>query len=270
MSGRVRARRLLERLGPRDLAILASLQELRILSGNQLGRLHVASDQSVTNTRKTRATLQRLTELGAIVRLRRRVGGVRAGSQGFVYALSGLGQAVLDLGHHPTHRRQRTADTKPAFQTHALAVSETVVRLVERCRTGQADLLDVAAEPRCWRRFPGLGGQTVTLKPDAFVRLGVSGYEVSAFVEMDLDTESLPTIARKLAVYIAYWRSGLEQQRLGVFPMTWWLVADTARGQAIARTIGRLPAETRALFTVCLASQFVDLLTQRPTEGGAR
>jgi hypothetical protein len=270
MSGDARARRLADRLGPRDLAILASLQELRILSGNQLGRLHVTGEHSVTHTRKTRATLQRLAELGAMVRLRRRVGGVRAGSQGFVYALSGLGQAVLDLGHQTRHRRQRTADTKPAFQTHTLAVSEIVVRLVERCRTGQADLLDAAAEPRCWRRFPGMGGQTVTCKPDAFVRLGVGGYEISAFVEMDLDTESTATIARKLAVYVAYWRSGLEQRQHGVFPMTWWLVPDTARGQAIARTIGRLPPEAQALFTVCLASQFIDLLTQHPTEGGAQ
>lgn len=214
--------------------------------------------------------MQRLTELGLIVRLRRRVGGVRSGSHGYVYGLSGLGQAVLDVGGEPGKRHRRVVETKPAFQLHTLAISEVCVRLVEHCRAGSAELLDFAGEPRSWRQFPGMAGQVATLKPDAFVRLGVGEYEVSGFVEMDLDTESLPTIARKLAVYIAYWRSGLEQRRHDVFPKTWWLVPDTARGHALARTITRLPAGAQELFTVCLIPEFVDLITQRPTEGGAR
>lgn len=270
MSGQGRARRLAERLSSRDLAILASLRELRFLSAQQIGRWHVDGDQPITHGRKTRATLQRLVELGAVVRLQRRIGGIRAGSQGYVYGLSGLGQAVLDLGHEPARRHRRVIEGKPAFQDHTLAVGEMCVELVEHCRRSRAELLEVAAEPRCWRRFPGLLGQVVTLKPDAYVRLGIGSYEVSAFVEVDLDTESQPTIARKLDLYASYWRSGLEQRRHGVFPLTWWLVPDHARREAIARTIGRLTLDTRSLFTVCRFTQFAGLVTQpQLAEGGA-
>lgn len=270
MSGRVRARRLADRLSPRDLAILGSLRELRLASGNQLGRLHVDGDRPTTHARKARAALQRLTDLRVIVRLERRVGGIRAGSSGFVYGLSGLGQAVLDLGTGNPHRHRRVVETKPAFHNHVLAVAEQYVRLVEYDRAGRAQLLEFAAEPRSWRRFPGQLGHVVTLKPDAYTRLGVDGYEVSAFLELDLDTESAPTIARKLDLYVAYWRSGIEQRRHGLFPKTWWLVPTPARLNTITRTIQRLPAELQALFTACLIPDAVGLLTQPQLEGGAR
>jgi hypothetical protein len=128
-----------------------------------------------------------------------------------------------------------------------------------------------AGEPGCWRRFNGAGGQVIILKPDAFVRLAVGVYEVNAFIELDLDTESLPTIARKLDVHVAYWRSGLEAQRHGVVPKTWWLVPDAGRLATITRTIQRLPREAQALFTVCLASEAAELLIRLPVaEGGVR
>jgi hypothetical protein len=260
----------IERLSARDLAILESLQVMRLMSGEQLGRLHVEGDHPATHARKTRAALQRLTTLELVVRLRRRIGGMRAGSNGLIYGLSGLGQAVLELGQDDSRRHRRMSETKPAFQNHTLAVAETYVQLVERARTGRAELLDFASEPQCWRRFSGMAGQIITLKPDAFVRLGVSGYEVSAFLEMDLDSESLPTISRKLGVYVAYWRSGTEQHRHGVMPKTWWLVPNAARLAAIRRTIQRLPAEARELFAVCLIAEAADQLTHVPAEGGAQ
>jgi hypothetical protein len=270
MTGHGRARRLAERLGPRDLAVLDSLRELRLMTGEQLGRLHVPGPHPVTQGRKTRAMMQRLSELGAVVRLRRRVGGVRAGSAGHVYGLSGLGQAVIDLSQQVSRRHRRVVETKPAFANHTLAVSGLYVDLVQHCQAGQAELLAWAAEPACWRRFPGAAGQTITLKPDAYIRLGLGEYELTAFVEVDLDSESLPTIARKLSVYIAYWHSGIEQHRWGVFPRIWWFAPTLARCEAIARTIQRLPAEAHALFAVGLLSEAAQLLTQHPAEGGAR
>jgi hypothetical protein len=262
VSGRGRARRLAERLSERDIAILESLWELRLMTGDQLGRRHFAGSQPVTRDRKMRRAMQRLANLKLVVRLRRRVGGVRAGSRGFAYGLSGLGQATLDVGQDSRRRHRRVIETKPAFQDHTLAVSELYVSLVERCHVGPVELGAFAAEPGCWRRFGGLAGQAVTLKPDAFVQLvsGSGAYEASAFVEMDLDTESLPTIMRKLGVYVAYWRTGAEQQRHGVFPKVWWLAPTAARREAIARTIERLPHEARVLFRVCLITEAADLL----------
>ncbi|WP_370943302.1 replication-relaxation family protein [Amycolatopsis sp. cg5] len=270
MTSRSRARRLADRLTSRDRAILESLQLVRLATGQQLGRLHVAAGLPATQARKTRAALQRLTTLGLVVRLRRRIGGVRAGSNGFIYGLSGLGQAVLDLGYEPARRHRRVSETKPAFQDHTLAVTEAYVQLVERDRAGRAELLEFASEPACWRQFSGVAGELVTLKPDAFARLAADGYELSVFLELDLDTESLPTISRKLEVYRAYWHTGIEQARFGIFPKTWWLVPNTRRLDAVARTIQRLPDEQQALFTVCLTREAADLLTHVLVEGGAR
>lgn len=266
-----RARTLATRLGQRDIDVLRSLQELRLLSGAQVRRLHFPGSNVVTQARKSRAALQRLTELHAVVRLRRRVGGVRAGSEGHVYGLSGLGQAVLDLDHDEPRRHRRVTETKLAHQTHVLAVSQLAVELTERGRTGACQVEEFRAEPDCWRWFSGLGGGRRVLKPDAHVRLGIGEFEVSAFIEQDMDTESLPTIVRKLAVYTDYWRAGIEQHEHGVFPRVWWLVPDAARLRGIATAIHRVPAEARGLFAVGLAAQAPHLLTQ-PTEpeGGAR
>ncbi|GAA4550027.1 replication-relaxation family protein [Amycolatopsis samaneae] len=270
MSGRERARRLAPDLSDRDLAILQALRDMRLMTGAQLGRLHVSAATPTTQARKTRAVLQRLTRLGLLIRLERRIGGIRSGSDGMIYGLSGLGHAVLDLGQETARRHRRRLEGKPPFQDHVLAVAETYVQLVERTRTGRAELLEFAAEPRCWRRFNGMAGDLVILKPDGFVRVEVGDYEISAFLEVDRDTENMTRIARKLDAYRAYFNSGTEQERFGVFPKTWWLVPRPARAEALARQLARLPNEHQALFTVCLASDAADRLIEVPTEGGAR
>lgn len=212
MSRRGHAARLRERLSERDMVVLSDLERLRLLTGKQLRRLHFADGDPVTQGRKVRATLKRLSDLGVIVRLSRRVGGMRAGSEGFVIGLSGWGHAVLDLGNVVPRRHRRVIETKPSFQSHILAVSDLYVGLSEHARTQSSDLLEFAGEPGAWRRFGGLGGQSVTLKPDAFVRVGVGEYELAHFIEQDMATESLPTIARKLTTYVSYWRTGQEQR----------------------------------------------------------
>ncbi len=268
MSRRSRAWRLRQQLGERDLAILIMLRDLRLMTGQQIRRAFFPDGNQITQARKARAVLKRLIELRLVVRLRRRVGGLHAGSEGQIVGLSGLGQAVLDVDTETTRRHRSVTDTKLAHQEHILAVAELHTLLLERSRTGQSELLEFQAEPACWRRFSGIGGQAVTLKPDAFVRLAVGDYEVTAFIEQDMATESLPTIVRKLGVHIDYWRSGQEQHEHGVHPRVWWLVPDAARLKAIGRAIGRVPAEARQLFEVVLTEQAADQLTQLPGAGG--
>jgi hypothetical protein len=177
---------------------------------------------------------------------------------------------VLALGQYTTRRHRRVGETKPAFQNHTLAVTETYVQLVERARTGGAEVLAFVTEPECWRRFSGGLGAPITLKPDAYVQVGLGDYERLAFLEADLDSESAPTIRRKLEVYVAYWRSGSEQRNHGVFPVVLWLVPDEPRLTVIARMIGQLPPDGQALFMVCRLDEAAGQLTQPITEGGAR
>lgn len=267
MTGAGRAWRVRQRLGARDLALLASLRELRLMTGAQLRRLHFPGGQRITQARKTRAAVTRLAELDLIVRMRRRVGGARAGSEGYVIGLSGLGHAVLDIGTGG-RRHRAVRETSPHHQAHLLGVAELCVRLHEHTRECEAELLDFTAEPGCWRQYAGIGGQRLWLKPDAFVRIGLGEYALSHFIEHDEATESPATIGRKLDAYVDYWRSGREQHQHGVFPLVWWLVPHHQRASVIAGAIRRLPTEARQLFTIALHDEAPSHLLRLPEVGG--
>jgi hypothetical protein len=251
---RGRAARLRARLSDRDQAVLASLFKLRLLTSRMIQRLHVAEGSALTQARRTRALMQRLCELKVVIRLERTIGGVQPGSTAHIYGLSGLGLAVLELSGPYGKRRRTVWETKPYFLHHVLAVAELCVRLTELARIGTAELLAFDGEPACWRRFTGQNGAASTLKPDAYVQLGLGEYERSAFVEVDLATESLPTVERKCLGYIDFWRSGIEQQAHGVFPVVLWLVPTEARFLKLKEVIARLAADARHLFAVMLAA----------------
>lgn len=253
-------------LSDRDQAVLSSLGLLRLLTGGHVQRLHVADGSPRTRARRTRSLLERLTKLKLVVRFDRQVGGVHAGSSGYIYGLSARGQAAVGIGGVHGGRRRRVWDTKVGFQNHVLAVAELYVTLVEAERRDDLEVLDFQAEPACWRRTNGSGGEPVILKPDAYVELGIGDEERSAFVEVDLATESGPTIARKCAAYIAYWRSGVEQAQREVFPAVVWLTTTPQRVARIADVVRRLPADGRALFQVALLPRGVAVLSG--TAGG--
>lgn len=258
---RGRAWRVRSELYERDLAVLRSLYHLRLLSPRHLQRLHVVDGAVSARTRRAQLLLKRLHDLGLVVRLSRVVGGVRAGSAGYIYGLSGLGQAVLDVNSPYGRRRRRTWETKPYFQDHMLAVAELYVGLAEVERRSNAELLTFDGEPRCWRHFTGSGGELVVLKPDAYVRVGIGDLERSAFIEVELSPKSDPTIRQRCQRYIAYWRSATEQRRRGVFPIVLWLVPDEQRYCQLTGVVRKLPAETQALFEVGLAGKGPQLLT---------
>lgn len=256
------------RLTDRDLRVLGSLYQLRLLTSRQIQRLHVVEGSPGTRARRTRALLQRLQELGAVVHLHRTVGGARPGSTAHVFGLSGLGLAVLNV-QGPYGRRRRTVwETKPYFLHHVLAVSELCVGLAEQARQTGAEVLACDAEPACWRRFVAGTGITTVLKPDAYVRVGIGELERSAFIELDMASESLPTIQRKCQGYEAYWRSGVEQKAHGVWPLVVWLVPDEARLHKLREVVGRLVDEVHHLFTVALHGDGPALLTA-PVGGDA-
>jgi hypothetical protein len=260
-STRGRAGVLRDRIDARDLAILRSLYQLRLATSGQLQRLHVPDGTPATRARRTRAILQRLTRWELVVRLARTIGG-RPGSTAHIYGLSGLGLAILEAPG-PYGRRRRTIwETKPYFTRHVLAVAELCVGLTEVARSKPTvDLLAFDGEPAAWRKFIGPDGAPLTLRPDALVRVGVGDYEVSTFIELDMGSESLPTLQRKCLVYIAYWRSGNEQRDHGVFPRVLWLVRDDTRCANVQAMVERLDSTARHLFAVALQTDGPALLT---------
>ena len=236
----------------RDLAVLRSVSDLRFISGGQLTRRHFADAESPeANARAARRCLVRLLHLRLLARLPRQIGGVRSGSSGFVYRLDLAGQHLaMRLGWQLVRRPRRSQVPGTFFLAHALAVAELHTLLCEAARAGRFELLELVAEPACWRSWAGLGNRRRTLKPDSYLRLGLGAFEDSYFIEVDRGTEGSSTILGKLGDYVAYARSGQEQQRRGVFPRVLWTVPDEARGTVIEDGVRRLRKGDRGMFVV--------------------
>jgi hypothetical protein len=237
-----------EQLVEHDLTVLRYVSDLRFVSGAQLTRLCFTDvpDQAA-NARAARRALLRLVRLGALARLPRPVGGVRAGSAGFVYYLGPGGQRLAhERGWQPKRRRRRSMQPGTLFLRHALAIAELHVLLVEADRSRRIELLELVSEPSCHRTYDGPHG-LLTLKPDSYVRLGQGDFEDSYFLEIDRGTEGSRAIAGQLGRYVAYFDSGQEQRGRGVFPRVLWLVPDERRAAVVGGCIER---SRRELFAV--------------------
>lgn len=254
--------RLEAQLSERDWAILVTLAKLRLACTRQIERLHFTEASPLANARHARRVLAKLADLRLLSRLERRVGGVRAGSAGYVWSLGVAGQQLVT-------RRGPAGGSKPqtpwtpgrAFLAHRLSITSLYVDLVEAERRGALELVGFDAEPTAWRYFTGPHGTPATLKPDAYLQLGIGEYLDSYFVEVDLATESPQVIARKAAVYRTYWQTGREQARSdGVFPLVVFLVPTAARASLVSEALRRQPDDVRALFQVGLQTEAVELL----------
>ena len=248
-----------DELSGRDLAIIRQVADLHLMSGRQVEAVFFLPEDhqsALSAARAARRALERLTRDGLLVRLRRRQGGVRAGSGSWIYGLGPVGHRVLSLdGARPRYYRQPSA----MFTEHTLATSELVVQLTRATRSGHGQLLGLEAEPRCWRRFSGATGR-LTLKPDLFVALGVGDYEDRFFVEIDRSTEHLPTVVRKCRLYDLYYQSGIEQHRHGVFPKVCLVVPNPERADRLRRVIDHARHLEASLFVVSTADTAMDAL----------
>jgi len=251
-------------LSDRDRAILGDLARVRCLSARQVERLNFQEGSALTQARRSRRTLERLTRLGVLHRFERQIGGVRAGSAGYVYGLSALGQRLVDAdGPAGGERRRSPWEPSTNFMAHVLAVSEVYVQLREAERRRELELLAFDAEPRSWR-WDSVSRSPV-VKPDAFVAVGIGRYEERRFLEVDLGTESRPVLKRKAKAYVDYWDSGVEQHEHGVFPRVLFVTDSEQRKEVIVTVLGDLPAEAWTLFQVGEITQTLALFGSTDT-----
>lgn len=246
-----RMRALTRGLSDREWAVLAALQRVRVATADQLERLVFAD----VTRRQARATLASMTRRRFLARLPRTVGGLAAGSAGFVYVRDVAG---LRLGPLSGRRPVRPWPVGGPFLAHSLAISELFVALMTRTKGGPIHLLDFRSEPACWRPFAGPGGGQVVLKPDAEVVVADDQFEDRYFVEVDRATESRVTLQRKLSRYVDYWRTGREQARSDVFPKVLWVVPDEKRVAQLVDLFGQQPVEAWPLFAVTTAAEAVE------------
>jgi hypothetical protein len=243
---------------PRDLQILGQVGQLRLMSTRQIEALHFPAELHASQAaaaRAARRVLERLSGDRLLARLQRRIGGIYAGSAGYVYGLAPIGQRLLQL----EQPRPRLFEPSQLFVAHTLAISQRVTDLTLASRAGQFELLELQAEPECWRRVPGLA--RVILRPDLFVALGVSEFELRWFLEIDRSTVHLPTLLKKCQLYESYYRSGSEQAKHDVFPRVLWITSTDPRAKALRGAIEKSKRLTDKLFTTATERDILDVLT---------
>lgn len=236
-----------------DQLLVQFVAAQRIASGHQLRRCFFASSDG----RAVRRVLLRLIEWRVLDRLPRRVGGIRSGSDGYLYILGTAGARLLARDGRRLRRLEAPGDR---YIAHTLAITELVVRLREAEHRDELGVLALETEPTCWRQFTGPAGTRLTLKPDLFVRLGAGSFEDRWFIEVDLATEARGTLVAKAKRYVAHLRSGSEQAAHGVYPRVLWTAMTEHRCEQIREALAVLPAEHQRLFSYIAFDNAVGLL----------
>jgi hypothetical protein len=248
-------------LTSRELEIVRMLACVQVATTGQIGRV-VFGGAPPTSAALARRHLARLARSGLVRRFVDRSRDRKVGAPGYVHALTAAGLRLAGA-EHGSGVRQRTA-YRPSerYLAHRLAISELYVRLHEQQHAGGAAVRDFAAEPACWRRYKGPAGEVRTVKPDALVRLGAGGVELSWFVESDLATERPGAVADKCDAYLAYEFSGEEQRQVGVFPRVIFIVPSDARAAAIVQVVRGQPADAQGLFVVAVEEAALAVMTE--------
>lgn len=262
-------RRLAAALSDRDHQVLSQLWQHRYLTTAQLQAFCFTDHATPASAaRTTRRVLARLARDHLIRALRRRIGGVRAGSEAKVWQLAPAGARILlpDTGH-----TWRTHEPSERFLSHTLAVADCHLTL----REGQQRGITVAVqtEPTSWRHYTGLGGETRLIRPDLAAHLTGTDHHGTWddywFIEIDMGTESLPSLLAKCHTYTDYYTSGLEQAQHGSFPRVLWLMHGHRAEHRAAELTRRIHRTTRLeprLFTTATPEQLDQVLWGEATD----
>jgi hypothetical protein len=248
-------RRIAEGLSDRDRAIVDDVARVRVLSGRQVERLHFTDLIGQHRDRTRRRALERLTALQLLTTLQRRIGGVRAGSAGQVFALGPAGQRLraLEAATELNGRAREPGTPTERFLAHNLVIAELYVSLREAADRGELTLTDFRAEPACWWR----SSEGEWIRPDAVVVVGRGDIEDVWAIEVDQATESLPTLRRKLMVYLNLAASGEPGPRNGPLPRVLVSVPHERRLHDVRALVSNLPGPAEQLIATALHDRTV-------------
>ena len=150
------------------------------------------------------------------------------------------------------------------FLDHTLAVADAHLALRQAARADRFELISVETEPGSWRRVLNSAGARETLRPDLYVISAQGAFEHCWFLEIDRATERKPALLRKCRQYQAYWRTGIEQQRTGTFPLVVWVAPDARRCKQLADAIASARKLQPEIFRVVTTDGLVELVTRGP------
>ena len=249
---------LIEQMVERDHRILRTIAEHRFVTSIQLQHLIFTDHHSDTSAaRTTRRVLSRLERWSLIRQLDRRIGGYQAGSTPRVWQLAPAGARLVasDGGTY------RVSEPSTRFLRHCLAIADVHVLLKQHEAIETIESVAVQVEPDSWRRYTGSGGEPRWLQPDLAATVLTADYEDRWFIEVDLGTESLPTLLRKCGHYEDYRASGQEQGEHGSFPLVLWLFTDPRRAAKLEAAVARTPRLTPELYRYATPSSIAAVLS---------
>lgn len=255
-----RLARIAHQLADRDRQILDLVNDHRYLSTIQVQRLVFTDHASEGSAARTaRRVLARLERLSLLRSLPRRQGGVFGGSMPQTWHLAPAAARILrDDG-----KTYRTHTPSVLYLHHCLAVADVRIQVEQHARQHNLRCA-VAVEHAAWRRFSGLGGDTQWAKPDLLATLAGEDDHGSFtdrwFIEVDLGTESLPTLLKKCAQYEAYRAIGIEQAEHGAFPLVLWLFTKPQRAETLRRAVARGRRLTPQLYRHAVPNTLMDVL----------
>lgn len=258
-------------LSSRDLDILASVERYRFLTARHLQALHFTEHASAESASRTcRRVLARLRGLRILGVLDRRIGGIRAGSEGLVYYVDTAGDRI-QRDSTQARTRRRFDEPSARFLDHTLAIADMAIAVMDAARTHGAEVVKIDPEHHATRTYQDGYGIPQVLRPDLYIELAASigDNEVSAFfIEVDLGHESLPTLLGKSLAYEEYRATGNEQRQYGGFPQVIWAMdayhETTAfrRRKALEDAIERNNRTAASLYRILALSDTAEALVQ--------
>lgn len=269
-----------EELGPASWHVLDALHRHRFLRTPQLTALLFADGHTPASAAvMTRRTMARLRDRHLVGTLERRIGGMRAGSSGLVWYLREPGHRLIAPDRTQRHRPSEPSTT---FLIHTLALGDVHVQLRTAVRAEMLELLTLQVEPIAWRRFLTPAGTIQPLRADLYTELAIppgSDELLTAFIEVDLGSEHLPTLLRKCRTYAQYYRwlgtaGGAATTGNSAMPLVIWQMSartpDIAqrRRQQLADGIARDPRLDPRMFRITSPDHLVTTLCQAAEQEG--
>lgn len=251
-------------LSERDKAVLLSVFTCRYLTTGQIKRLHYKTSTSdLAAMRAANRGVLKLKDMGLIVSLKRRIGGVRAGSGSYVWSVTAAGLKVLNIikSVEKAEARKRIFEPSPSFLEHTLAVAEAYIQLNEIARCEAVELVNAELEPKCWRQYTSRSGALAYLKPDLYAVIGNEDYEDHYFFEIDKGTEAPTRIIKKCMQYVGYYNFKKEKRKSEVFPYVVWIVPDVKRKDSLTDYISQ-SVSLKNIFVIITMDKLKDLVLE--------
>ena len=262
--GRRQLEMIADQLDHIDHRLLSLLRTHRYATTRQLSdisRLATAYASARSALRQTTRRLNRHRHLGLVDHLERRIGGVRAGSTGYIWHLREPGHR---LAAPERTTRHRTTAPSHASLAHTLVITEARLVIERAAHDTGGHLSLLRTEPDCWRHWLLPGGGKRWLKPDLEAITTTAANEEDHWLcEIDLNTENPARLLTKCHDYQDHLNTDTEQASTGYYPQVIWIMNSLRRAARLAEQIAADQYLTPGLFKIITSAEELARLIQQ-------